>query len=115
MEGYLVLQKSVYRDGPAAAIVDWEATSAEIEADLIDAVIERANLQELVLWSAALPDRMRTVLQRKAFVQWDSPWRSAALIRPTHNERLDGEWDAAKRNILDLKNWYLRMIHSDGA
>jgi len=115
LEGYLVLQRSIQNANGVANIVDWEATGEDIESDLIDAVVAHGDADELVMWSAALPDRMRSVLQRKGFSLWVDPQRAAVLVSPTRNGMRDEEWRIAGYDLLDSRNWDLRMIYSDGA
>jgi len=36
------------------------------------------------------------------------------LVRPIRDEMLKGDWVLADSRLLDLANWDLRMIYSDG-
>ena len=56
LEGYLVLCRLIQADRPAVSIVDWEATNAQVRAELLEAVIRWGNFQWLLIWSATLPD-----------------------------------------------------------
>lgn len=124
MEGYLVLRTSVYANRVGVSIVDWEATNALVQADLLHAAIHLANCENLTIWSATLPDDAKTVLQKSGFNFLEETrsigraYRAGAysptvLMRPVRDEMLKADWLLADRRLLELGNWDLRMIYSD--
>jgi len=119
LEGYLVLRRWVYTDRVAVNIVDWEATNAEVRADLLQAAIRWGNFAHLTIWSATLLDEVKTLLQITDFKELESKGNMTrdfptVLVRPIRDEMLKGDWVLADRRLLDLANWDLHMIYSDG-
>jgi len=119
MEGYLVLRRWVYTDRVGVNIVDWEATNAQVRADLLQAAIHWGNFPELTIWSATLPDEAKTLLNNTGFEQRGGEGNLArylptVLVRPIRDEMLKDDWVLADRRLLDVDNWDLRMIYSDG-
>ena len=119
LEGYLVLRRWVYTDRVAVNIVDWEATNAQVRADLLQAAIRWGNFAHLTIWSATLPDEAKTLLQITDFKELEGKgnmtrFHPTVLVRPIRDEMLKGDWVLADRRLLDLANWDLRMIYSDG-
>ena len=118
LEGYLILQTSVYTDRVRVSIVDWEANNMQVRADLLQAAIQRGNFVDLRTWSATLPPEAKTLLQNSGFNSLDETGSitgsySTVLVRPVHDEMLKADWVFAGRRLLDLANWKLRMIYSD--
>jgi len=118
-EGYLVLRRRVYTDRVAVNIVDWEATNAQVLADLLQAAIRWGNFAQLTIWSATLPAEVKTLLQVTDFKELEGKgnmtrYFPTVLVRPICDEMLKGDWVLADRQLLDLANWDLRMIYSDG-
>jgi hypothetical protein len=99
--------------------VDWEATNAQVRADLLQAAIHWGNFPELTIWSATLPDEAKTLLNNTGFEQRGGEGNLArylptVLVRPIRDEMLKDDWVLADRRLLDVDNWDLRMIYSDG-
>jgi hypothetical protein len=119
LEGYLVLRRWVYTERVGVSIVDWEATNAQARADLLQAAIHWGNFGSLTIWSATLPDEAKTLLQIADFKELEGTGNTTryvptVLVRPIRDEMLKGDWVLADRRLLDLANWDLRMIYSDG-
>jgi hypothetical protein len=119
LEGYLVLRRWVYTDRIGVNIVDWEATNAKVRADLLQAAIHWGNFDNLTIWSSTLPDEAKRLLQITDFKELESKGNMTrdfptVLVRPIRDEMLKGDWVLADRQLLDLANWDLRMIYSDG-
>jgi GNAT superfamily N-acetyltransferase len=119
LEGYLVMRRSVYADRPRVDIADWEATNDHIRADLLKAAIQWGHFQDLTIWSATLLDEAQTVLRHHGFTPVHAAGPIArdlptVLVRPADDGRLEADWVLADRRLLDVENWDLRMIYSDG-
>ena len=123
LEGYLVLRRPVdaarARRG-SITIVDWEAATTAVRAGLLQAATEWGNFHRLTVWSATLPGDVKEVLRDYGFTPVETRGVMAAsrptmLVRPLRKELLQGEWSWGGRRLLDLANWDLRMIYSDGA
>ena len=65
LEGYLVLRTSIH--GKGVSIVDWEATSIKVRADLLQAVMQWGKFDKLALWAATLLTEVKTLLQNAGF------------------------------------------------
>jgi hypothetical protein len=118
LDGYLVLQTSLYRDRTRVSIVDWEATNKQVRADLLQAAINLAGVEVLTIWSATLPDDAKMLLQNTGFTYLDEieslkRHSLTILLRPVHDQMLNTDWVLDYRRSLDLTNWDLRMIYSD--
>ena len=124
LEGYLVLRTSVH--GKRVSIVDWEARNMEVRTDLLQAVLQWSRFDKLTLWIATLPTEVKTLLQNagfRALGKTESLGRAHSvrarrpmvLLRAVRRDMLkEADWVLAHRRLLDLDNWDLRMIYSDG-
>jgi hypothetical protein len=119
LEGYLVLQEytSGYAGTDVVNIVDWEATSVAVQADLLQAAIDLTADRELVVWSVSLSRQLAALLDRSGFKVEPTPssvtqQRYTLLVRPIRAAELDGDWHFSGRRLLDLHSWDLRMLYS---
>jgi len=118
LEGYLVLQEYLsYADNDVVNIVDWEATSVAVQAELLQAAIKLTSGRNLIVWSVSLPPQTTALLEKTGFKLEPQPQgaaqeRRALLVRPIRDEALDGDWLFAGRRLLDMRNWDLRMLYS---
>lgn len=113
LEGYLVLQipaKSPQR----GRIVDWHATSSDVDAALLDAAVGAAPVERISIWAATASEQRRRLLGTAGFTGLDPIRESnAALVVPTHPENVD--WSFGGRMLDDRAAWDLAMICSDGS
>jgi len=117
--GYLVLQQctSELANREEVNVVDWEASSAEIRAELLRAALALARTSQITVWSATLPHETTELLSKSGFgLQKRSPGTAppgpAILIRPVRKEWLERQWLFSGLALLDLANWDLRMLYS---
>ncbi|MBA2449738.1 MAG: hypothetical protein H0V51_17080 [Chloroflexi bacterium] len=119
------MQVSAQRRRVPVRIVDWEATETRVRADLLEAAIRWGEFDELAIWSVTLPEEARALLREAGFNVSAAPasigraYRGRAhgsrlLVRPVRPEMPPAEWVVADRPLLDLEQWDLRMIYSDG-
>lgn len=118
LEGYLVLRSSVNRQSNVINIVDGEATDVQIIRELLHLAIKWGNFYRLNILSRTLKDSFVRILGNFGFkISKDSStlkhYDPSILIRPTNDKLLSSDWLIANKNILDSKNWDLRMIYSD--
>jgi len=118
LEGFLVLQQVLHNYSNATQIVDWEATGVEVFSDLLQAVIHWGGFGSISIWSVTLADDMIKVLTRHGFSgavksssSESSTLFSRIIVKPLHS---GGTWAMAGRDLLDISNWDLRPIYSDG-
>jgi GNAT superfamily N-acetyltransferase len=119
LQGYLVLRTSFDAEWAFIEIVDWEARNAQVRADLLRAAIEWGRFDGLTIWSATLPVEAKTLLQNAGFepLEQDESLegpRPTVLIRAVRDDVLPEDWVLDGISLLDLNNWDLRMIYSDG-
>ncbi len=119
LEGYMVLQKRRHTRGGEIRILDWEATHPQVHEDLLYAAIDRCRSTALVIWSATLHERATRLLQTAGFrrvneTQGVRHYRPGVLVRAVRDEMQEADWVVAGRRLLDMANWDLRMIYSDG-
>lgn len=119
LEGYMVLQKRRHTRGGETRILDWEATHPQVHEDLLYAAIDRCHSTVLSTWSATLGERTARLLQAAGFrrvneTQGVRHYRPGLLVRAVRDEMQEADWVVAGRRLLDMANWDLRMIYSDG-
>lgn len=119
LEGYLVLQEytSAFADKEVLNIVDWEASSVAVQAELLQAAMKLTADKRSIIWSVSLPLPTKTVLEKSGFrlerqPQSATQHRPSLLIRAIRDEELDEDWLFAGERLLDMKSWDLRMLYS---
>ncbi len=121
LEGYLVLHMSA-RPGEArwCTLVDWEAASNSARRELLQAVIDWGDFDNLVVWSAALPDETKSLLRECGFDLSPAAESNSAntfcprlLTRLIRQEADELNWSFAGQQLLDPSSWDLRAIYSD--
>ena len=121
LEGYLILQIPIGADeGEWITIVDWEATSMQVRADLLRAAIQWGNFGTLTVWTATLQDEAKKLLQENGFHLLEeaesptqAPYQPSLLVRSILSHKLQSDWMLGDRRLLDMSNWDLRAIYSD--
>jgi hypothetical protein len=113
LQGYLVLRASVYVN-PEIAIVDWEAANGEARRELLRAALRLGEFQSLDIWSSTLSEETRAILENLGFrpsssVTGIAEYRPTVLVKPVG----DNAWTVAGRNLLELRDWDLRLGDSD--
>ena len=116
MEGYLVLQ--AYRLAPERGvnIVDWEAATPGIRAELLRAALDWGRFLELTIWTAALPGDTLALLSAAGFVPLGSgsPIKHSAtvLVCQVHRGERVSDPTLSGRRLLESANWDMRMTYS---
>ncbi len=122
LEGYLVLQTSVNAQDDTAwvNIVDWEATNAQVQADLLQAALTWGEFKEVEIWSATLAEPAKQLLGQAGFHFCNRTGsarrdlRGARLmVYALQPERSQPGWTIDHDYLLNLANWDIRMIYSD--
>jgi len=115
LKGFLVLQQVLHNNSDAIQIVDWEAASVEVLSDLLQTVIHWGGFGSISIWSLTLADDMIKVLTRHGFSgagkSNSSESSTRIIVKPLHS---GGHWSMGGRDLLDISNWDLRPIYSDG-
>jgi len=118
LSGYLVL--GWRRQQAGAEIIDWEFEDPVLGAALLDAAINWGDLPALATWAVSLPASARELLERRGFVGASGArslidrTRKSVLVRRVGSGAGDGRWVLGGRELLDIHNWDLRLIYSDG-
>ncbi|MCX6043820.1 MAG: GNAT family N-acetyltransferase [Chloroflexi bacterium] len=122
LEGYLVLQTSVHAQADTAwvNIVDWEATTHQVQADLLQTALTWGQFKEVEIWSATLAESAKQMLEQAGFRFFN---RTGSALRNVRGARmmlyslqLDGNqtaWTETNNHLLDWANWDIRMVDSD--
>jgi hypothetical protein len=121
LEGYLILQtQAIPGNDTWINIVDWEASHMEARADLLRAAIQWGNFDTVTVWSASLPNEVKTLLSECNFHFLEEVYSLAhglycpsILVRPVRSEMLQLDWALANHRLLDMTNWDVRAIYSD--
>lgn len=118
LEGYLVLQEYTSEYAPANVIniVDWEASSVGIKAQLLRAALRLTGEKSVNIWSATLSEETIDLLSREHFY-FESPEPSiieqcpGILVRSL-GDREESDWTFGGMRLTELENWDLRMLFS---
>jgi hypothetical protein len=118
LDGYLVTQQPRYRDG-AYTIVDWEAADRGTAAALLMTALRDGPQSGMQVWSQGVPRKWLPLLRSAGFVSLASRGQPFARYQPMMLLRsLDDQardlWSPGGLDLLDLSNWDLRMVYSDG-
>jgi GNAT superfamily N-acetyltransferase len=122
LDGYLVLESGGRPSRPGINIVDWEATTPEVRAELLQAAVSWGRFRELATWSVTLPGETLRLLEEAGFAFGRAPAsigsayrtggrRTPLLVRALGED--DAEWSIGGRGLLGLEGWDLRMLYSD--
>jgi hypothetical protein len=125
LRGYLVLQTPTASRSHRVNIVDWEASSPRVQADLLDTALQWGAFDHLAIWHQSLSVEAREHLRASGFssapdrvsigrAHRTGLWRETLLARALDPATLDQpEWRLAGRSLTDLTSWDLRMLYSD--
>lgn len=115
IEGYLILRAPVHWVAPVA-IVDWEATNQQIQAELLHAAIAWGRFSKLTAWMASVPDERAAILRDLGFRDEKRSgvdrYHPCVLVRRVWEEPAAREWTPGGRALLDPANWDMRMLYS---
>jgi len=117
LQGYLVLRVPVLAYPSCYMVVDWEASNESVRADLMRTLLRLDGFEAVGTWSATLGNDRRRLLEETGFeqVQESLPKQfSTVLVHSLDGEQANTEWLLGNQRLLDLKNWDLRMIYSEG-
>ena len=120
-DGYLALQSKCACEADGwAYIVDWEATNGRVWTDLLQAVIQLGNFDGLYIWSETLSGDAKEWLREAGFyflnktgkVRNDSQGENI-FVKAICPASPQSRWVLNNQDLLDARNWDLRMIYSD--
>lgn len=118
LEGYLVLSRLVSDLGGwyRVYIADLEATDIKIRSALLSAAMSYGRFPELVTWTASLADAEVRLLDHHGFVPVDHVDTSrgcpSILVRLLGNDLPREKWEIASHDLLDIRNWDIRVLYS---
>jgi GNAT superfamily N-acetyltransferase len=112
IRGYIVLQQSPGVDGDRACIVDWEAESDLIRAELLSAAIEYGKFPELCFWQLGASPAAAQLVDHHGFKSLYGLYENCVLVRSLRDNALDAPWILGGRRLDDANQWDLRMIYS---
>jgi hypothetical protein len=112
LRGYIVLQQSPSVSGDRACIVDWEAESDMIRAELLSAVIEYGQFPELCIWQLGASAAAAQLVDRHRFKPLRANHEKSILVRSVCEDGLNAPWILGGRHLDDANQWDLRMIYS---
>jgi hypothetical protein len=117
LQGYLVLQRvrSDLDDLERVSIVDWEATSDQVRADLLAAALNLGRFGHVYAWMAGAGDSTRALLHEHGFAS-DSNRITARhqglLVRRLGEDPDPAHWRLGSRSLLSIDDWDMRMLYS---
>jgi GNAT superfamily N-acetyltransferase len=113
--GYLVLQRSLDTVGAPhhrVSIVDWEAETDAIRAELLAAAIGHGHFPELYAWQLGLSPVTVRMLEIHGFEPVRSQYETSVLVRSVREEDLKAPWLLGEHVLDDRRRWDLRMLYS---
>jgi GNAT superfamily N-acetyltransferase len=115
MEGYVVLQAAAFPSTEPIGIIDWQAVSDQVRAELLQSVLRLACDRTLITWSATLTEKEHSLLDAAGFKSLPEtiisyPW--VAALRPVREEMLSQEWRLGGQRLLEIGSWDFRMLNS---
>ena len=119
LDGYMILRAGGMLGRDVIRIVDWPAENDDIGRELLDVALGLSRSANLAIWAASLPDWIRSMLRQAGFEPADTSGNVARtgpglLVRPIGDSYLPIDAIAGQRFLIDVANWDLRMIDSDG-
>jgi hypothetical protein len=118
LDGYMILAAERYGvRQDCVTIVDWEGRTPAIKEELLESAVSTGRLALVNIWGAGVGEAERQMLERRGFCRSQmtatvsSPFRTILVGRTTADE----SWLLGVRNVLDLANWDVRGLYSDGA
>jgi hypothetical protein len=121
LDGYLVLRARLNQEGGDIMIVDWEAINLDKSEQLLKTAIEWGNFYKLTIWSQTLSRERKQLLDKYGFQFSDYKEEDESLhfpplvlFKPIQKSSVDTNGLINNRDMLDLGNWDLRAIYSDG-
>jgi hypothetical protein len=121
LQGYLVLQRSVSDlwDLDRVHIVDCEATDDVVRADLLAAALSWGRFGSEQAWLAGAGEATRALLREHGFATDPDRLRvrhQGLLVRrlgePPPDDRSSAGWHLGSRDLLNIKDWDMRMLYS---
>jgi GNAT superfamily N-acetyltransferase len=112
LRGYIVLQQPPGANADRANIVDWEADSDPIRAELLSAAVEYGRFPELCIWQLGASPAATQMIDRHGFKPLRVHTEKAILVRSVRDDELNAPWILGGRRLDDANQWDLRMIYS---
>jgi acyl carrier protein/GNAT superfamily N-acetyltransferase len=118
LDGYLVLKRSINATQPAprVSIVDLEAINGDVRAALLKATVNAGVFSELTIWTATADSELVQQLHALGFVPIDQEVTASGvpcfLVRSIADDHRCEDWRLRDMQLLELKNWDIRMIYS---
>jgi GNAT superfamily N-acetyltransferase len=121
LDGYLVLRGRLNQEDGEVVVADWEAINIDKSEQLLKAAIEWGNFFKLTLWSQTLSREKKQLLHKFGFQFSDykeeedsQHFPPLVLFKPIQKSSVDTYIQINNQDMLDLGNWDLRAIYSDG-
>lgn len=122
LEGYMVLRVPFSATDGSVTIVDWAAKGKQVYAELLQAAIELGDFYAINIWSETLSEDVKQLLSDNNFEFFEysedeesSYFPPQLLVRPIRDAELTAEWQFDGLDMLDINNWNLQAIDSDGS
>jgi len=112
LRGYIVLQQPPGANADRANIVDWEADSDPIRAELLSAAVEYGRFPELCIWQLGASPAATRMIDRHGFKPLRVHTEKAILVRSVRDDELNAPWILGGRRLDDANQWDLRMVYS---
>jgi len=112
LRGYIVLHQSPGANEDRASIVDWEAETDVIRAELLSATVEHGRFPELCIWQLGASPAAKQLVERHGFKPLIAHHEKSILVQSVRDAGPDTPWMLGGRRLDDANQWDLRMIYS---
>lgn len=110
VDGYMALARS---NPLAVQISDWDGTSHEVRAQLLEFALSRGGLAGIGAWTASLPHRSKELLEHSGFQPTEMDRRArgmpSVLLKKLGG---NGDWAIAGLPAREPSSWDIRLIDS---
>lgn len=119
LDAYLVLQARYHpMHGKAIRIADWAGVGREARGAVLSAAVAALPRGQINVWTSSLGDDEKALLRSKGFDEVTSAsageYPPAVLCLPVTPPAPQRPWMFGGRDMLDIGNWNLRLLDSDG-
>ena len=117
--GYLALQ--AFATNPVTIrVVDYSVQHTEVFRTLVNFVTKNSHAENICMWTVTKPQEIKNALVDLGFIfphgktRPGYPEDLAFMVRPITIKPRPDSWRYGERELLDINNWDLNWIYSDG-
>ena len=98
---------------PRFDISDWEGSSHEIRAELLELAVAWGRFDVLTAWTGCLAEESKAALARSGFETWDHNLRARGMPCVLLKRLgVHGDWSIGGLSAVDRSHWDVRFLNS---